>query len=337
MHWLGDNRSNWDSLRNVLPLCLSLGLSGVPFTGPDTGGFTGTPDAELLARWNQLSVFTPFFRNHTSAGTGDQEPWALGDECEQISRAYIELRYRLLPYLYTAFWQTAQTGLPMMRALFLNYQDEPYTWNTEDEFTFGDAFLVAPVTEPGCISRQAYLPGGRWYDFWEDTLTAGPQITRLLAPLDRMPILVRAGSVVPAWPLMQYSDERPVETMVLHIYPGDAESLLYEDDGHTWAFRTGDCRLTRFRTRTIWAEDTPHPSEIRVERRSEGRFLPGYRRTRVILHGLPNSPKRITVDGEALAGMGFDPKAHLCASLYETPHPPYVFEVVGFRNITVQM
>jgi alpha-glucosidase len=337
MHWLGDNRSDWESLRNVLPLVLTMGLSGMAFTGPDTGGFTGTPDGELLVRWNQLSVFTPFFRNHTSAGTGDQEPWALGDECERISRAYIELRYRLLPYLYTAFWQTTQTGSPMVRALFLDHQDEPYTWNTEDEFTFGDAFLVVPVTAPGCTSRQAYLPQGRWYDFWEGTLTAGPQIRRLDAPLDRLPLLVRAGSVVPSWPLMQYSGERAVDKMVLHIYPGNRESVLYEDDGHTWAFRDGDYRLTRFQTHTTWSATQPHPSEVRVERRSEGRRAPAYARTRIALHGLPNSPLEILVDGERLAGTGFMPQAHLCADLYETPHPPYVFEVDGFRSITVRM
>jgi alpha-glucosidase len=334
MHWLGDNRSDWPSLRNTIPLALNMGISGIAFTGPDTGGFTGTADGELLARWNQLSVFTPFFRNHTAVGTGDQEPYALGEECERISRQYIELRYRLLPYLYTAFWQSTQNGMPMMRPLFLAHQDEPYTASIEDQFLFGDAFLVAPILDAGRTSRPVYVPQGRWYDFWEDTLTAGPQITRLDAPLDRMPLLVRAGSVIPAWPLMQHTGERPVDLLTLHVYPGDGESALYEDDGHTWAFQEGGYRLTRFRCETQWASDATHPLSIRVTRTIEGRFTPPYKRTRLVLHGLRSAPREILVNHTPVVGGKFAPQAHLIAP--DPSHPPFAFEIGAFDAIEVQ-
>jgi alpha-glucosidase len=337
MHWLGDNRSDWASLRNVLPLVLNMGLSGMPFTGPDTGGFTGTPDGELLIRWNQLSTLTPFFRNHTAQGTGDQEPWAFGAECERISRAYIELRYRLLPYLYTAFWQATQSGLPMMRPLVLVYQDEPYTRGMEDQFLFGDTLLAAPITEQGRTSRQAYLPPGRWYDFWSDVLTAGPQIRRLDAPLERLPLLVRAGSILPTWPLMQHTGEQPVGLLTLHLYPGTGESLLYEDDGRTWEFQKGQYRLTRFQVETQWAAESADPTHIRVACAHEGHFEPEYQRTRVVLHGLLAPPQEVLVDGSAVAVTSAPADAHPCPDFCLASRPLYELQGGNFSEIVIRM
>jgi alpha-glucosidase len=349
MHWLGDNRSDWPSLRNVMSLVLNMGLTGLAFTGPDTGGFTGTPDGELLARWNQMSAFMPFYRNHTAKGTGKQEPWALGAECERISRRYIELRYRLLPYHYTTFWQSAQGGIPIARPLFLAHQEEPFAWGLEDEYLYGDAFLVAPIVEPCSTSRSVYIPRGRWYDFWDDTLTAGPQIARLEAPLDRIPILIRAGSIVPAWPLMQHTGERPVDMLTLHVYPGNAGSTLYEDDGHTWAFQAGNYRLTRLRNETRWEQGSTQPLWMRVERATEGPFMTAYERIRVVLHGLTAAPGQVLVDGEPItcltgSGMayqagGFDARAHLCPPEERTTlsRPPFVLETGLFHTIEIQM
>jgi alpha-glucosidase len=303
MHWLGDNRSDWASLRNTMQMTMNLGLSGIAFTGPDTGGFSGIPDGELLIRWNQLSVFTPFFRNHTAKGTGDQEPWAFGETCERLSRRYIELRYQLLPYHYTAFWQSAQHGLPMVRPLVLVCQDDPQVAGLDDEFMFGDAFLVAPVAEPGAVSRRVYIPAGKWYDYWTDTLTAGPQITRLDAPIDRIPLLVRAGSVIPTWPVMQHTGERPVDRLTLHVYPGDGESLLYEDDGHTWAYQEGNYRVTRYLC-------TTRQGRARIERTHTGPFTPPYDRVQVVVHGLAAAPQHVLVDRVTSASSAFDRQAH---------------------------
>jgi alpha-glucosidase len=302
MHWLGDNRSDWASLRNTVQLVLNMGLSGMAFTGPDTGGFDGTPSGELLIRWNQLSVFTPFFRNHTAKNTRDQEPWAFGETCERISRQFIELRYHLLPYHYTAFWQSAQHGRPMMRPLVWAFQDDPHVSSLDDQFMFGDAFLVAPILEKGATSRRVYIPKGKWYDFWDGTLTAGPQITKLEAPIHCLPLLVRAGSVVPAWPAMQYTGERPVEQLVLHVYPGDGDSWLYEDDGHTWAFKEGKQRTTKLECRQ-------EGKTLRVERLVEGPFVPGYERIQVAVHGLAAAPGEISVDGQPIGAPSYDPQA----------------------------
>ncbi len=323
MHWLGDNRSDWPSLRNTMQLTLNMGLSGIAFTGPDTGGFDGAPTPELLIRWNQMSVFTPFFRNHTAKGTANQEPWAFGPQCEQISREMIELRYRLLPYLYTAFWQCAQSGLPMARPLFLPFQDDPHSAEIDDQFMFGDALLVSPVCEPGARTRRAYIPAGHWFDFWTNALTAGPQIAQLDAPLERIPLLVRAGSVIPAWPLMQYSDEHPVDALTLHAYPGTAKSWLYEDDGHTWAFREGACRLTRFVCALDGRPAAPRAFKLRREvtpPRGPLGGLPDYTRLRVELHGVARPPAHIHIDGAETREWEFEADkrtVHLESALFE--------------------
>ena len=304
LHWLGDNYSDWPALRNAVQLVLNMGVSGMPFTGPDVGGYDGTPSEELLIRWNQLGTFMPFFRNHTAKWTGDQEPWAFGQRCSSISRHFIELRYHLLPYHYTAFWQSAQSGMPMMRPLFLAFQDDPHVPEIDDQFMFGDAFLVAPILESGATSRRVYIPQGKWYDFWEGTLTAGPQIASLHGPIDSMPLLVRAGSVVPGWPVMQYTAQRPVERLILHVYPGDGTSWLYEDDGHTWAFQEGQFRVTRL---TCETSAQVGGAVLHVRRTAGGPFTPGYERIEVAIHGLTARPERVSVDGERVGEVEYEP------------------------------
>jgi alpha-glucosidase len=246
------------------------------------------------------------------------------------------MRYRLLPYLYTAFWQAAQTGLPMMRPLFLAYQDEPHARSLEDEFLFGDAILVAPITTAGQTSRQAYLPPGRWYDFWDDTPTGGPQISRLDAPLHRLPLLVRAGSIVPAWPLMQHTGEQPVETLILHLYPGTGDSVLYEDDGHTQSFRHGHYRLTRFQMQTEWALEPARPAQIHLRLAREGQYQPEYKQTRVVLHGLATPPQEITVDGQVVAATTAKPGTNPCLDFGAPSCPSIVLEKDTVQAITIR-
>ena len=348
MHWLGDNESNWAALRNAMQLTMNMGMSGIAFTGPDTGGYDGTPDGELLIRWNQLSAFTPFFRNHTAKWTGDQEPWALGEACERISREFIELRYHLLPYHYTAFWQSAQSGIPMMRPLFLAFQQDPHTPDIDDEFMFGDAFLVAPITEPqhakrrGAAgpspSRRVYIPEGRWYDFWDGRLTGEPQITRVSAPIERIPLLVRAGSIVPGWPVMQHTGERPVDRLILHVYPGNGESVLYEDDGQTWAFQEGEYRLTRL---TCEMGRTPEGHRtLQIARVTEGRYTPEYERIQVNLHGVTSPPQVLLADGQpidaiALDGIAFDDGAYEGVA-FDGKTRTATFETGLFRDLQVR-
>jgi alpha-glucosidase len=295
-------------------LVMNMGLSGIAFTGPDTGGFIGTPDGELLIRWNQMSVFTPFFRNHTARGTADQEPWVFGKACERLSREFIELRYRLLPYLYTAFWQSAQTGMPIARPLFLHFQDDEHAAGIDDQFMCGDAFLVAPIYERGATSRRIYIPQGYWYNFWDNGLTAGPHIARLPAPIHHIPLLVRAGHIVPTWPVMQHTGEQPVQTLTLHVYPGNGTSQLYKDDGRTWDFQDGHYRVTQFVSTLVGSVSAPErltiqrsiqPPPSPTARANVDSPLPAYERIRILLHGI-SSPHEIRVDGRTVSGLEYD-------------------------------
>ncbi len=306
--WTGDNHSTWAQLRLGVSMCLNLGLSGVAFCGPDVGGFAGDCDGELLARWTQVGALTPYFRNHSALGTRSQEPWAFGEPYESICRRWIELRYELLPYLYTTAWQAAQSGLPMMRPLALAFPEDRRTYNLDDQFLFGDLLLVAPVGHPGQRSRRVYLPGGRWYDFWTGEQVCG-EITAD-APLERMPLYVRAGSVLPMGPVLQHTGEWPaaVEALHLHIYPGEGESWLYEDDGHSLAYRSGEFQLTRFKC-------AAGDKSLFVEREVQGPFSPAYSRFEITIHGLDSAPERVLLDGQA-ADVAFDAetrKAHLTA------------------------
>lgn len=297
INWMGDNISTWDHLRLTAPMVANLGLCGLAFTGPDTGGFAGDCTPELLTRWLQLGAFTPFLRNHACLGTANQEPWAFGEPYESINRQFIELRYHLLPYIYTAFWQCAQSGMPMLRPLFLQWQDDAKTHAIDDEFMFGDALLIAPLGEPGVTSREVYLPSATWYDWWSGERYDGGQTISAAASLDRLPIFARAGSVVPGWPVMQFVGERGVDVLTLHVFPGDGESVLYEDDGATLGYQGGAQRVTRF---TVERSG----DELAIDRRAEGSFESGYSQVELVVHGV--SADTVTADGEHIAGATYD-------------------------------
>jgi len=297
--WTADNASTWEHLRLTLPMVLGLGLSGLAFTGPDVGGFSGDADPELLVRWTQLGAFLPLFRNHTAHGTRDQEPWAHGEPYLSANRSAIEWRYRLLPYLYTAMWQCAQRGHPMARPLLWAFPQDQRCYELEDQFLCGDALLVAPVGYPGATSRRVYLPGGEWFDFWADTLHHGPQELDVPAPLDRLPLFVRAGTTLPMWPLTQSTAE-PANELILHLYPGHGDSWLYEDDGHSMAYRRGEYRLTRFECRTT------ELGELSLALHRRGAYQPAHQRWTWHVHGLSQPPGQLLVDGRPAMGSTFD-------------------------------
>ena len=286
--WTGDNHSTWAQLQMGISMCLNLGLSGLAFCGPDIGGFASNCTGELLARWTQVGALTPFFRNHSALGTRPQEPWAFGEPYESICRRWIELRYELLPAIYTAAWQAAQSGLPMMRPLALAYPQDERTYSLDDQFLFGDTLMAAPVCQPGQRSRRVYLPGGDWYDFWTGKRLSGEVTAE--APLERMPLYARAGSVLPMGPVAQHSDEWPPEALTLRVYPGNGESWLYEDDGHSMAYQSGQRQITRFVCET-------DGGTLVVRREVEGPFDPGYGQFEIEIHGLEASAGSIRVDG----------------------------------------
>jgi alpha-glucosidase len=216
---------------------LNMGLSGVPFVGSDIGGFEGSPTPELLVRWYEASALVPLMRNHTNRGSYDQEPWVYGEPYTGLIRKAIGLRYRLLPYLYSAFFKASTTGEPILRPLVYAYQDDPATYSMDDAFLVGDSLLVAPVLEPGARGRYVYLPKGVWYDHATKGTLSGQALHYVSAPLGTLPLFVKEGSVIPT---MQEGQHVPVvagETATLEVYPAveasGGHSFFYLDDGKT--------------------------------------------------------------------------------------------------------
>lgn len=286
--WTGDNTSEWEHLRITPAMLLNLGLSGLAFTGCDVGGFTGEPSPELFARWISMAAFTPFYRTHTAKHTPPQEPWSFGPEVEAIARTYLGWRYRLLPYLYTAFWQCSQTGVPIMRPLVLADASTPVLQQADDQWLLGDHLLVSPVLEAGATARTLLLPQIRrdetgrsqegWYDFWTDERLAGVTSITRAAPLDLVPLHVAAGAVLPLGPVRQHTGDRCEAPLELHVFPGAGCSWLYEDDGESLDYRQGDFRLTRF-------DMQQSGDRLEIIRAVEGPFQPAYRQVAVCLHG----------------------------------------------------
>ena len=260
--WSGDVVSRWETLQTHLPAAINVGLSGIPFWGTDIGGFVPSKelDGELYVRWFQFASFCPLFRSHGRTwklrlpwgwNTGDAGPVESpavpdaselhNEQVEPICRKYLELRYRLLPYLYSAVRESTLTGMPIMRALWLHYPDDPVAVARGDEYLWGRDLLVAPVVEKGATSRRLYLPRGTWFDYWTgESETGGREIERTV-DLQTTPIYVRAGSIVPMDPVRQYTSQAIDQPTTISIYPGaDAAFLLYEDDGKSFNYRRGE-------------------------------------------------------------------------------------------------
>lgn len=239
--WTGDNRSFWEHLSMSIPMVLNLGISGIPFAGPDVGGFAHDSTGELLTRWTQIGAFTPYFRNHSALDTVRQEPWAFGQPYENIIKKYIQMRYEWLPHLYNLFVEASKTGTPVMRPLFMEYPSDEHTFNLSDQFMIGDSVLIAPILKPSTTHRAVYLPVGQWYDYWTDKQYEGGKHILVEAPLDILPIFIKAGSLLITSPAKQSTMIRDRERKI-HIYPIEGMSfshLMYEDDGETFNYENG--------------------------------------------------------------------------------------------------
>ena len=243
--WSGDVHGNWETLRRQIPAGLSFGMSGIPYWTTDIGGFFRPTDQytsadyhELLIRWFQFGAFCPIFRIH--GYQSKTEMWNYGPEVEKTLTQYDELRYRLLPYIYSAAWGVTSRGDTMMQALPFVYPSNLAIRDVDDEFLFGDSLLINPVTQPNATSRSVALPAGDdWVDFWTGQVYGGGQAITVDAPLDRIPILVKEGSILPMGPVVQSTAgvQDPVE---IRIYGGkDADFLLYEDSGDGYAYEHG--------------------------------------------------------------------------------------------------
>ena len=291
--WSGDVNNDFPTLEAQVPLGLNTGLSGVPYWGTDVGGFFhAVPETgELYARWFQFGAFSPIFRSHGWVWR-EHVPWAHGPEIEAICRRYAELRYRLLPYTYTLAWQAHTRGLPLMRPLVLNYPDDPRAWTLDHQYLWGDDLLVAPVTREGATAWPVYLPAGRWYDFWTGEAHEGSGGVTLAAPLERLPLLVRAGAILPLGPVVQHTAERPLDELTLQIYPeGTSRFELYEDDGRTNAYRDGRYALT-----AITCEADARRLAVRIDAPTgDPSLVPARRRYRLRLRVA--RPRAVDADG----------------------------------------
>lgn len=262
--WSGDVDCTWKTLQAQIAVGLNAGLTGLPFWGTDTGGFVPTKQltGELYVRWFQFSAFCALFRSHGRLwklrlpwgwntgefGPIETDPSRMPDptelhnsQVEPICKKYLDLRYRLLPYTYSAVRAAHQTGLPLMRALWLHYQADPKAAASSDQYLWGSDMLICPVTEPGAASKQVYLPEGVWYDFWTGERTEGPKTFERPVDLATIPIYVRGGAVIPLGPVKQYISEKSDEPVTLRVHPGaSGESLIYADDGESFAYEHGD-------------------------------------------------------------------------------------------------
>ncbi|MDT5268694.1 MAG: alpha-glucosidase [Acidobacteriota bacterium] len=247
--WTGDNVASWDHLRLSIPMLLNMGVSGVTLVGADVGGFSGNPSPELYARWLQAAALTPFLRSHSEAGSNPHEPYSFGEEFTRINRASVELRYKLLPYLYTLFREHTETGAPVMRPLWFEYPDDSRTYTIEDEYLVGRDLLVAPVVRESATKRGVYFPAGdNWVDWWTGKTYEGGKDAEIEAPLERLPLFARAGAVIPTQPVVQHTGEMSKMPLTLLVVGGgDGVSRFYEDagDGYggwrtTTATRRGD-------------------------------------------------------------------------------------------------
>lgn len=302
-NWLGDNMSRWEHLWLSMPMTMGLGLSGQPFVGADIGGFAEDTTAELLTRWMQCGALTPFCRNHNVTGCIAQYPWSFDNQTEERCRRALALRYRLMPAIYAAFLQSAETGLPVQRPLVLNDQADALSQAINDQFLLGDNLLVAPVYKQGATSREVYLPRGTWHNLFTGEVLAGGRMVKAPAPLDYIPVYARGGAVIPEWP------EAPASTMgyypaeiELHVYipreDGQFRSMLHEDDGETFALRQGAFYRTEFLLRR-------HGTQLSLSATVTGQGFREFRREKFALVFHSMAPANIRIDAvpvEASAG-----------------------------------
>ncbi len=309
--WTGDNVATWKHLIIANRQSQRLSISGFSLVGSDVGGFVDQPTGELMARWIQMAVFHPLFRIHSMGnnadGSGavldnimeldaadrkDQEPWSYGEKYTDINREAINLRYKLLAYLYTAFYEQETLGLPVLRSMAFYDQTDEKVVNNEREFMFGNDILVSPVVRPGAKTQTIYLPKGEWFDYWTNKLLIGQKYTRKAISETHIPFFVKAGSVLPLYPVRQHTKEA-VEYLELNVYTGTGESTLYEDSGNGFEYQNGAYQKIIFKSELS-------EKEFIVSTIKEGNFKPDYDTVKVNIIVAKNKYKTLTIDGQTV-------------------------------------
>ena len=291
--WMGDNVATWDHLAIANNQAQRMCMSGFSFAGSDIGGFAEQPNGELFVRWIQLGIFHPFCRVHSSGDHGDQEPWAFGKSMTDIVRKFIEIRYQLLPYLYTAFWRYADEGIPILKSLVLYDQEDRHTHYRNDEFVFGEKILVCPILEPNAKGRRMFFPKGEWYNFWNNEIVYGGEEKWVDADIDSLPIFVKAGAIIPKYPIQQYVGEKEIEQLKLDVYfkLGKEKSQVYEDAHDGYDYKKGRYSLRNF---TLEGKET----SLTIQQYKSGKFITPYETFEIKLNGLPFKVNSIKIDNE---------------------------------------
>ncbi|MEM6718144.1 MAG: glycoside hydrolase family 31 protein [Bacteroidota bacterium] len=294
--WTGDNVATWEHLWIANIQAQRMAMSGFSFVGSDIGGFAEQPQGELFTRWIQLGIFHPFCRVHSSGDHGDQEPWAFDEDVTDVVRKFVELRYQLLPYLYTAFWNLVDHGTPLLKSLVMFDQEDHQTHYRTDEFVFGDSILVCPIQEPNSKGRRMYIPRGKWYNFWTDELIEGGKEKWVDAEIDSMPIFVQAGAIIPKYPVQQYVGEKQIREVTLDIYykEGKQRSQLFDDAHDGYDYTKGRYSLRTFKL-------TGKPKELILQQHKEGKYITTYESFKLNFHGLPFKVKEIQIDNETVS------------------------------------
>ncbi|SNT34405.1 alpha-glucosidase [Ekhidna lutea] len=291
--WTGDNVANDEHMLLGVRMVNSLGLSGIPFSGYDVGGFAGNGQSNLFARWIQVGAFSPFFRGHSMINSHDSEPWSYGEEVEEISANYIRLRYKLLPYIYHAFLQASENGTPIARSLCIDYTNDAKIYETdfENQYLFGDSILVAPLASDQRFGK-VYLPQGDWYEFFTDEkIDGGKEMIREYA-LEHLPLFVKASSIITVYCETTHNSKDVGECLELHVYKGEKpfQTEYYEDDGTTYENTDG-----MYHRRILSYEPGQHSIKIGT---AEGGFNSKIKKLKLILHGFTQAELKNWKDGE---------------------------------------
>lgn len=289
--WTGDNTAEWGHLRISVPMELSLSVTGITQVGSDVGGFFGNPDAQLLTRWYQAGAYTTFYRAHAHIDTKRREPWLFGDEVLDIIREAIRDHYRILPYMYTLFYENELTGSPPIRPLWVEFPSDETSFDIDYEYLLGPALLVRPIVDQGAETGAVYFPHGLWYDFKDLNVFTGPSSQTVAAPLSKIPVYQRGGTIVPRKERPRRSSvlmrEDPFTLYVALDIDGKAEGSLYVDDEHTMEYKQG-----KFLYLHLNFEGGILSSKI-ID--PNGKYQTKAWLERVVIFGLKNEPSKVSM------------------------------------------
>ncbi|MBA3647106.1 MAG: glycoside hydrolase family 31 protein [Chitinophagales bacterium] len=290
--WTGDNLPTDEHMLLGVRMVNSLGLSGVSFAGDDVSGFGGDATPQLYTRWMSVGAFCPFYRSHKMYGARDSEPWSYGEDMEQVVRSYVQLRYNLLPYIYSAFYESTVTGMPVQRSLAINYTNDEkiYQGNYENQYLFGSSLLVVPCPSSH-FSEKVYLPAGEWYDFYNNMKYTGNNEMYYESPIEKLPVFVKAGSFIPMQSPVQTTVQLPSDTLFLHIYYSQNTSsfIYYEDAGDRFDYENGV-----FVKRNMVFDPLKH--QIVLDK-VQGSYSSQFKNLKLIFHGFQEMKNTVKING----------------------------------------